>query len=360
VLLQSTFPGWDGFAIDVFDKIIAIINQANKAAGIPLVRVDFIPATYAENLLALQDGSIDTFATGVFLTRLLRTSSAGSKFSIGFWQSGMGIMIQSVSTQPSLMAALASPGPWISLAGFFFGLVAFGLCWYCVERETEELEAERKKEQKEAANALDRYCGYDTSSNVTERGFWEGLGTGMWWTATTMTTVGYGDQAPKTSCGRVLSVATMIASLFLVGMFTSNLTSAMTLTALNGDTSISSIADLNGANVAAVQGSFPYNYLTQQGTTNLMGTATMSDAVDLLLDGKVTAIVGVNDVLNYWSTQFKAAGNVRLVGSQYHAHSLVFPFSAGGDATAKVVTDALLALEDTEALDSIVNKYFNI
>lgn len=356
-LIESTYPGWEGFSIDVFDKIVSLINQANTAAGLVEIDIQYVPATYAENLKKLNSGEIDTFATGVFLTRRLRQNQDGIKFSIGFWQSGMGIMVKSVAKDPSVFAALQSPGLWASIGGFFIGLIAFGLIWYFVEYEPEELAKGREGKE---GSAFDRTCMYDTSNNITENEFLKGVGTGMWWTATTMTTVGYGDVFPKTNCGRVLSVFTMIASLFLVGMFTSNLTAAMTLNAIGGNNGINSIASLEGQNVAAVQGSFPYNYLFAQGKTNLQGTATMSAAVDKVLDGEVAAAVGVNDVLNYWSTQGKAAGNVKLVGSQYHAHSLVFPFTSGKEEVAKVFTDALLALEDTEAMDAIVNRYFKV
>lgn len=57
---------------------------------------------------------------------------------------------------------------------------------------------------------------YFERDNLTGEGF---LG-GLYWTVTTMTTVGYGDLTPKTPAGRVLAVATMIAGLGLVSSLT--------------------------------------------------------------------------------------------------------------------------------------------
>jgi len=41
----------------------------------------------------------------------------------------------------------------------------------------------------------------------------KGIGSGIWWSAVTMTTVGYGDKAPATLAGRVIGSAWMFASI---------------------------------------------------------------------------------------------------------------------------------------------------
>ena len=53
-----------------------------------------------------------------------------------------------------------------------------------------------------------------------EGGLLKGIGAGFWWSAVTMTTVGYGDKAPLTVPGRLLAVA---------WMFTGNEATLMTI-----------------------------------------------------------------------------------------------------------------------------------
>ena len=43
----------------------------------------------------------------------------------------------------------------------------------------------------------------------------KGIGSGFWWSAVTMTTVGYGDKAPRTLPGRLLGTVWMFASIIL-------------------------------------------------------------------------------------------------------------------------------------------------
>ncbi|MDT9684883.1 potassium channel family protein [Streptomyces sp. TRM76323] len=49
------------------------------------------------------------------------------------------------------------------------------------------------------------------------------LGDAVWWSFTTMTTVGYGDHAPKTGLGRLLAVGLMLAGIALLGVVTANI-----------------------------------------------------------------------------------------------------------------------------------------
>ncbi|WP_354642546.1 potassium channel family protein [Kitasatospora camelliae] len=49
------------------------------------------------------------------------------------------------------------------------------------------------------------------------------LGDALWWSFTTMTTVGYGDHTPTTGLGRLLAVGLMLSGIALLGVVTANI-----------------------------------------------------------------------------------------------------------------------------------------
>lgn len=60
------------------------------------------------------------------------------------------------------------------------------------------------------------------------------LGDALWWAATTVTTVGYGDTYPVTNTGRVVAIALMLVGIALVGVVTASV-AAWFITSLDRD-----------------------------------------------------------------------------------------------------------------------------
>lgn len=124
----------------------------------------------------------------------------------------------------------------------------------------------------------------------------QGLGNGFWFSAVTMTTVGYGDKSPKTMTGRLVALVWMFSALILIASFTAQLTSSLTLSAFSGP--ISGPQDLPGVRVGVMAGTTAESYATAR---KLRTTTypTLAEAVQAAADGEVDAVVHDRPVLMY-------------------------------------------------------------
>jgi polar amino acid transport system substrate-binding protein len=116
------------------------------------------------------------------------------------------------------------------------------------------------------------------------RGVWDGV----WWATVTVTTVGYGDTTPKTAPGRVIAVLAMVGSLFLVGAFVSEVTTA--LQSERAARVVSDVDDLDDRPVAVVKGSSYETFLNERGVVT-EGYATQDDVFAAAESGAVDVVV---------------------------------------------------------------------
>ena len=115
-----------------------------------------------------------------------------------------------------------------------------------------------------------------------------GIGSGFWWAAVTMTTVGYGDKAPITPGGRVLGLLWMFAALIVASVFTASITSALTVGQLTSR--IQGVDDLAGIRIETMAGTTSAQWL-DGANLDFRETPDLTAALDALASGKTDAVV---------------------------------------------------------------------
>lgn len=214
--------GWDGLAIHLWE-------QSALAMDLNYELIEIDPDVAVGLLLA---GELDVVLTGVATVEAEKEVD----FTHSYYTTMLGFAEPGTRDLLEIGRAIFSPRFlritfWIVLALLVIGL----LVWFLERQANEEM-----------------FGG----------GAGQGLWSGFWWAAVTMTTLGYGDKTPITVGGRILALVWMLVALGITASLTATVTSVLTLGV--GSSTIFP-EDLRDAQVGSVDGSTGADYLEAEG-----------------------------------------------------------------------------------------------
>jgi ABC-type amino acid transport substrate-binding protein len=179
----------------------------------------------------------------------------------------------------------------------------------------------------------------------------DNLHNGAWWALVTFTTTGYGDYVPKTNKGKTFASGWMVASMFLLSIFTGYVASALTIKSLT-DTPMT-LSSLYNTSVVAVSGSTGQHRLTALGIKHKT-VPNLDAAMKLFNDGKVKAVVHDNAMLNYTARNFDRV-SVWPIKNSSEDYAIVLPQNSTLTETVNLGILKILASPEWEAIQSQYN-----
>ena len=306
-----------GFSIDVWEEIA-------QQMEIPFEYV--VVDTVEDQLQMITDGEADLAIAAITINSEREDMM---DFSYPYYSSGLQIMTRSGVGQLAwnFLSVILSPEALQIVFAFVFIMFIIGnLVWLL----------ERKKNSEEFPQ------GY-------LKGVWEGI----WWSIVTVTTVGYGDKAPRSTLGRLLGMFTILFGLFLIANFTAAITTQLTLEGIRS--SINSVDDLPGKRVVTVADSTASQYLTDNFIRHNT-TETIEDAVEQLINDGADAIVFDAPILRYLAIT-EAKGEVQVVSSVLQPEYYGVPLPLGSPYR-KIINKAILDAVQNGTLDEVRQKWF--
>jgi polar amino acid transport system substrate-binding protein len=142
-----------------------------------------------------------------------------------------------------------------------------------------------------------------------------GIGSALWWSAVTMTTVGDGEIAPRSLAGRLVAIAWMFVSLFLVSWFTAAMASVLTAERLDagpGSFVVRGPDDLRRLHVAAIASTSSEDYLRSR-QIDYLPIPLAKDLLEVLLTDRAQAVLGDTPSLRYVARSGPYAGKITVL-----------------------------------------------
>lgn len=249
---------WTGISIYLWKELAKSLNY----------QYQFQEYNLATLLNKVRDEELDV---GIAAITISKEREEVFDFSLPYFTTGLSILTQ--KKEQSFFDVLGRLFSWRFfqvIAALVFLLFIIGILLWVVERKQNE----------------EQFGGK----------WWQGIGAAFWWSAVTMTTVGYGDKAPVTPLGRIIGFVWMFAGIMIISGFTAAITSALTIDQLT--TAIKGPEDLDNVGVATVRSSSSANYLKYREVA-FLATNTIEEAIEALDKGKVEAVVYDAPILQY-------------------------------------------------------------
>jgi ABC-type amino acid transport substrate-binding protein len=287
--LRDADGRWTGIAIELFREIAGELGKT----------VRFEERTLENLLEGVRDGTLDA-AVGALTVTAEREKTVD--FTHPFFTTGLGIAVprRHESGWQSVLSRVLSPA-FLKVLGFMvLLLLASGFLIWLFERR-------RNHEQ----------FGGDPA---------RGIANGFWWSAVTMTTVGYGDKAPRSVGGRLVAIFWMFTCVILISGLTAAIASALTVSRLEG--SVAGPEDLPAVRVATLAGTTSESYLRGRriGARPYPGVL---EALQALSAGDVEAVVHDAPILR-WIARERPDLGIEVLPLEFQIQNYAIALPQGG------------------------------
>jgi ABC-type amino acid transport substrate-binding protein len=308
-----------GFSIDLWEALAAETDIAYEFVEVTSV---------TEQIEAVEAGEVDMAIAAISMTA---SREEIIDFTHPYFDAGLQIMTQydTFLSLGSLIRVLFSPEVISALVVLVVIIIVFGhLVWLFERRNNPHFQH-----------------GY-------LRGVWEGI----WWSAVTVTTVGYGDRTPQAVLGRLLALFWMFVGLFIIANFTATITTQLTLNELRSE--INGVNDLRNKRIATVAGSSATEFL-RENNLSYIGVPTIEDAYEMLGNEKIDAIISDAPVLRYYISTGERRHEFQVVGDLMNreTYGIALPEDSPYE---DVLNQALLTLHENGTYDVIYDKWFSV
>ena len=193
----------------------------------------------------------------------------------------------------------------------------------------------------------------ERGSGAFSESYINGIGESIWWTIVTISTVGYGDFAPKTFLGRIAGALTIIIGFGIFSLLIAKLTSLFAVSSIKHK--ISSHRDLNGKRVATKEHTVAEDELLKLGA-RVIPVGNIEGAYSLLESREADAVVFDAPVIQHF-LQFEGRHDFVPAGGVFSPHTYGIAVQEESEIREPINREILKLMESGE-YDALHEKWF--
>ena len=279
----------------------------------------------SDGLASLQNGTIDVLVGPVSITS---ERAKIVRFTQPYYQSSLAIMSNAEGTgMLERIAPFFSRKLLIAVLMILFILSLVGTFIWIAERK-------RSPEQ----------FPMDPAS---------GIANGMWLAIVTMTTTGYGDKAPITFWGRIITGSWMVISIIFATTMVAGIASTLTLSGIQSNI-ITNIEQISGKKVAVIKNSPALDFVTEYNTRPVV-VDNLDQAYEKLKNKDVVAIVYDRPQLMYFLKKH-SENKMSVSKAEYYKQGYGFAVRTNS-SLSKRLNVLLLDLSEQHRITRIVQSW---
>ena len=314
--MKTTDDTWEGLSVDLWHAVASVLGVQYEMRKY---------GTMGQLLEVVENGKVDV----VIALAVTEKREIILDMSHSYYRSGSAIAVSGDS------AGLGWPGfaGRLDISRIFVAIGLLILLWLIAGATVLLFEGRRNREM---------FGG----------GPIKGLGHAVWCAAVTMTTVGYGDKAPKTFGGRIVAIAWVFGSIVLISSFTAWISASLTAERLTGK--VRGHHDLLYVRVGSMAQSQTLRWLTERGTAPAP-FLTEREGLQAVVDNKIDAFVFDELVLKH-IVKNDFPGRVHVLAGTFD-HYYMSMGMPNGSPLREPINRALLKIMETDEWTRLVERY---
>ncbi|GAB5400408.1 MAG: hypothetical protein Aureis2KO_19930 [Aureisphaera sp.] len=293
--------------------------------GIPY---ELVPMDFSKMLTAVENGEVDVCINPLTITS---ERSKVMEFGCSFFASNSTI---AVAKKTSLRKFLDFMGAFFNvnfLRGLFillFIIFLFGtLAWLF----------ERKKNPEHF-----RYG---------PRGIWDGI----WWSAVTLTTVGYGDKAPRSKRGKATALVLMFGGLLFISGLTASIASSLTVNQLSNNPD--GFHEFKDVKVGTIHNSGAEDFLRENFFKEVQTYNGLVLGLNALKKGEIKAFIYDEPIMKYRIHTDSKFDKIELLPIKFDVQFYAFAFSNDNSEAEKIISQKILEIMETAEWEIVLNEF---